>query len=74
MQQIRQLIQEWKDLGDTLIIRGDWNDNMATTQWTHLWTEELGLYKPTKKGGMGPENMYNRGILQVDNIYVLPLL
>jgi len=35
---------------------------------------ELGLYEPVKKGGMGPENTYNRGSLQVDNIYVSPLL
>jgi len=50
MQQICHLIQEWKDLGDTLIIGGDWNDNMEATQWTHFWME-LGLYKPVKKGG-----------------------
>jgi len=35
---------------------------------------ELGLYKPIQKGGKGPENTYNRGSLQVDNIYISPLL
>jgi len=73
MQQLRNTIQEWKDLGDTLIIGGDWNDDTAAAQWTRFWTE-IGLYEPAKKGGRGPESTYNRGSLQVDNIYVLPLL
>jgi len=36
-------------MGDTLIIGGDWNDDMAATQWTCFGTE-LGLYELAKKG------------------------
>jgi len=73
MQQLWHSIQEWQDLGDTLIIGGDWNDDTAAAQWKCFWTD-LGLYEPAKKGGGGPEATYNRGTLQVDNIYVSPLL
>ncbi len=48
MQQLRNTIQEWKDLGDTLIIGGDWNEDTADVQWTCFWTE-IGLYEPAKK-------------------------
>jgi len=60
-------------MGDTLIIGGDWNDDTAAVQWERFWND-LGLYEPEKKGGGGPKATYNRGLLQVDNIYILPLL
>jgi len=49
MQHLQYSIQEWKDLGDTLIIGGDWNDDTAAVQWNHFWME-IGLYEPEKRG------------------------
>jgi len=60
-------------MGDTPIISSNWNNDTAAAQWKRFWND-LGLYEPVKKGGGGPEATYNRGILQVDNIYVSPLL
>ena len=60
-------------MGDTLIISGNWNNDTAAAQWKWFWND-LGLYEPAKKGGGGPEATYNRGTLQVDNIYISPLL
>jgi len=33
MQQLRQSIQEWKEMGDTLIIGSNWNNDTAAAQW-----------------------------------------
>jgi len=48
MQQLQHSIQEWQDLGDTLITSGDWNDDTAAAQWKCFWTN-LGLYEPEKR-------------------------
>jgi len=53
----------------SLTHRGDWNADTNDLTWINFWWA-LGLYAPIKKGIQGGEATYNRGSLQVDNIYV----
>ncbi len=73
MRELQQAIQDWQQLGDLLIIGGDWNADTNDPTWKRFWWE-IGLYAPIKKGNQEVEATYNRGSLQVDNIYVSPTL
>jgi len=70
---LHQEICSWQLAGDVLIIGGDWNEDMTTLQWKQFWIH-LGLSTMDSFTGNNPYPTYFRGVKQLDNVYVSPIL
>jgi len=70
---LKQEIKQWTNIGDNLIISGDWNRSIVNTEITNYMSEFDLKEAITHVHGQNPPATYQRGTVSIDGIFVSPV-